>query len=43
MSVLSESNISAKEFEKLSEHKDLEIEIAKMWKIKKKQKTYRLL
>ena len=38
MSVLSESNISAKEFEKLSEHKDLEIEIAKMWKMKKKKK-----
>ena len=36
MSVPSHSNISAKEFEKLSKHKDLDIEIAKMWKMKKK-------
>ena len=34
MSVPSHSNISAKEFEKLSKYKDLDIEIAKMWKIK---------
>ena len=34
MSVLSDSNISAKEFEKLSKYKDLKIEISKMWKIK---------
>ena len=34
MSVPSDSNISAKEFEKLSKYKDLEIEIAKMWKMK---------
>ena len=36
MSVPSDSNISAKEFEKLSRYKDLEIEIAKMWKMKTK-------
>ena len=29
-------NISAKEFEKLNKCKDLEIEIAKMWKMKTK-------
>ena len=34
MSVPSDSNISAKEFEKLSKYKDMEIEIAKMWKMK---------
>ena len=34
MSVPSDSNISAKEFEKLCKYKDLEIEIAKMWKMK---------
>ena len=34
MSVLSDSNISAKEFEKLSKYKDLKIEISKMWKMK---------
>ena len=34
MSVPSGSNISAKEFEKLSKYKDLEIEITKMWKMK---------
>ena len=34
MSVPSDSNISAKEFEKLSKYKDLEIEIAKRWKMK---------
>ena len=33
MSVPSDSSISAKEFEKLSKYKDLEIEIAKMWKM----------
>ena len=32
--VPSDSNISAKEFEKLSKYKDLDIEIAKMWKMK---------
>ena len=36
MSVPSDSNIPAKEFEKLSKYKDLEIEIAKMWKMKTK-------
>ena len=36
MSVPSDSNISAKEFEKLSKYKDLEIEIAKMRKMKTK-------
>ena len=36
ISVPSDSNISAKEFEKLSKYKDLEIEIAKMWKMKTK-------
>ena len=36
MSVLSDGNISAKESERLSRHKDLEIEIAKMWKMKTK-------
>ena len=36
MSVSSDSNISAKEFEKLSKYKDLETEIAKMWKMKTK-------
>ena len=36
MSVSSDSNISAKEFEKLSKYKDLETEIAKMWKRKTK-------
>ena len=36
MSVKSGSNISAKEFEKLSKYKDLEIEIAKIWKMKMK-------
>ena len=34
MSVPSDSNISAKDFEKLSRYKDLEI--AEMWKIKQK-------
>ena len=32
----SDGNISAKEFQKLSRYKDLEIEIAKMWKMKTK-------
>ena len=36
MSVPSDSNISAKEFEKRSKYKDLEIEIAKMWKMETK-------
>ena len=36
MSVSSNCNISANEFEKLSKCKDLEIEIAKMWKMKTK-------
>ena len=36
MSMPSDSNISTKEFEKLSKYKDLEIEIAKMWKMKTK-------
>ena len=34
MSVPSDSNISAKDFEKLGKYKDLEIEIAKVWKMK---------
>ena len=37
MSVPSYNNISAKEFEKLSRYKDSEIEIVKMWEMKKKQ------
>ena len=36
MSVPSDRNTSAKEFEKLSQYKDPEIEIAKMWKMKTK-------
>ena len=36
MSVPQDSNISAKEFEKLSKYQDLEIAIAKMWKMKTK-------
>ena len=32
----SDSNIFANEFEKLSKYKDIEIEIAKMWKMKTK-------
>ena len=36
MSVPSYSNISAKEFEKLSKYKDLENKITKMWKMKTK-------
>ena len=36
MSVPSDSNISAKEFQKRRKYKDMEIEIAKMWKIKTK-------
>ena len=38
MSVPSDSNISATEFEKFSKYKDLDIEIAKMWKMKRKTK-----
>ena len=34
MSMPSDGNISAKEFQKLSRYKDLEIEIAKMYKMK---------
>ena len=41
MSVPSDSNISAKEFEKLSKYKDLEIETAETWKMK--AKPYQLL
>ena len=36
MSLPSNSNISAKESEKLSKYEDLEIEIAEMWKMKTK-------
>ena len=36
MSMPSDGNISAKEFQKLSTYKDLEIEIAKMYKMKTK-------
>ena len=36
MNVPSDSNISAKDFEKLSKYKDLEIEISKIWKRKTK-------
>ena len=36
MNVQSDSNISAKEFEKLNKYKDLEIEVAKMRKTKTK-------
>ena len=36
MSLPSNSNISAKESEKLSTYEDLEIEIAEMWKMKTK-------
>ena len=36
MSVPSDSNISDKEFENLSKYKDIEFEIAKMWKMKAK-------
>ena len=39
MSVPSDSNISANEFEKLSKYKDLEIEITKMWKNVNKNHT----
>ena len=37
MSVPSDVNISAKEFEKLSKYKNLEIEMEKMWHMKKKR------
>ena len=36
MNVPSDSNISAKVFEKLSRYKDLDVEIAMMWKTKTK-------
>ena len=36
MIVPSDSSISGKEFEKRSKYKDLEIELAKMWKMKTK-------
>ena len=36
MSMPSNNKISAKEFEKLSKYKDLDIEITKMWKMKTK-------
>ena len=36
MSVSSDSNIFAKEFEKCNKYEDLEIEIAKTWKMKTK-------
>ena len=36
ISVPSDCNISSKDFEKLSKYKDLEIEIAKTWKMKTK-------
>ena len=36
MNVPSDSSISAKEFEKISKYQDLEIQIAKIWKIKTK-------
>ena len=34
MSVPSDNNVSAKEFEKLSKYKDLEIEVSKMWNVR---------
>jgi len=34
MSVPSDNNVAAKEFEKLSKYKDLEIEVGKMWHLK---------
>ena len=34
MSMPSDNNISDKEFEKLTKYKDLETEIAKIWKMK---------
>ena len=34
MSIPSDSNVSAEEFERLSKYKDLEIEITKMWNVK---------
>ena len=36
MSVSAESNIALKEFEKLSKHKDLEVETGRMWQLKVK-------
>ena len=41
MSMPSDNNISDKEFEKLTKYKDLEIEIAMIWKMK--IKPYQLL
>ena len=34
MSIPTDQNISAKEFDKLSKYKDLEIEIQRMWKLR---------
>ena len=36
VTVPADKNISLKEFQKLSKYKDLEIEAAKMWKLKTK-------
>ena len=36
VAVLSDQNISLKEFQKLSKYKNLEIEVTKMWKLKTK-------
>ena len=36
VAVLSDLNISLKEFQKLSKYKDLEIDVTKMWKLKTK-------
>ena len=34
MTVPSDKNVSAKEFDKLSKYKDLQIEVERMWKLK---------
>ena len=36
VAVLSDQNISFKEFQKISQYKDLEIEVTEMWKFKTK-------